>query len=142
MLGYLEEFRAKNPNNMMALSIMASVYSKRGDRDTARQLLEQGLEQDAKWVNGYTALAANNVLQGDPEAAVGSLERGLKALPESSLLKILLASAHEKLDNKDRAVQLYEEVLKANPDHQAVINNLASLLTDEYASDRKYSVVR
>jgi len=134
LLGYLEEFRAKNPNNMMALSIMASIHSKRGDRDTARQLLQQGLEQDAKWVNGYTALAANYRAAGDPEAAVGSLELGLKALPESNLLKILLASAYEKLDNKDRAVQLYEEVLKANPDHQAVINNLASLLTDAYPS--------
>lgn len=139
LLGYLEEFRATNPNNMMALSIMASVYSKRGDRATARQLLEQGLEQDANWVNGYTALAANQRAAGDPQAAVGSLERGLKALPESNLLKILLASAHEKLDNKDRAVQLYEEVLKANPDHQAVINNLASLLTDEYASAENIS---
>jgi Flp pilus assembly protein TadD len=38
------------------------------------------------------------------------------------------------ISNKDRAVELYEEVLKTNPDHQAVINNLASLLTDEYAS--------
>jgi len=118
----------------MALSIMASVYSKRGDRSTAQDLLEQGLEQDANWVNGYTALAYNQRAAGDPQAAVDSLERGLKALPDSSLLKILLASAHEKLSNKDRAVELYEDVLKSNPDHQAVINNLASLLTDEYAS--------
>lgn len=134
LLEYLKQFRSKNPSNMMALSIMASVYSKRGDRSTAQDLLEQGLEQDANWVNGYTALAYNQRAAGDPQAAVDSLERGLKALPDSSLLKILLASAHEKLSNKDRAVELYEDVLKSNPDHQAVINNLASLLTDEYAS--------
>ena len=134
LLEYLKDFRSENPDNMMALSIMASVYGKRGDRAAALELLEQGLEQDANWVNGYTAIASNYRAAGDPDAALDSLERGLKALPESNLLKMLLASAHEKLNNKARAVQLYEEVLKANPDHQAVINNLASLLTDEYAS--------
>jgi len=119
---------------MMALSIMASVYSKRGDRATAQKLLQQGLDQNGSWVNGYTALAANQRGAGDPQGAVDTLERGLKASPDSSLLKILLASSQEKLNNKARAVELYEDVLKTNPDHQAVINNLASLLTNEYAS--------
>ena len=139
LLEYLKGFRSENPNNMMALAIMASVYSKRGDQATARQLLEQGLEQDATWINGYTALASNYRAAGDSEAATESLERGLKAAPDSTLLMMLLASTHEKLDNKDRAVLLYERVLKVNPDHQAVINNLASLLTDEYASDKNIS---
>jgi len=134
LLEYLRKFRSDNPGNMMAISIMASVYSRNDDRETAIDLLEQGLAEQSDWVNGYTALASNFRALGKPGTAIESLERGLKAVPESILLKMLLASSYEKFADKARAVELYEEILKVNPDHQAVLNNLASLLTDEFSS--------
>ena len=47
---------------------------------------------------------------------------------------MLLASAYEKSQAFGKAMLLYEDVLAINPDHDAVINNLASLLTDKFAS--------
>ena len=134
LVAYLGEFRRSNPDNMMVLSIIASLHSRRGDHTMAVDVLEQGLKQSATWVNGYTALASNYRADNNFKAAIASLERGLVVLPDSRVLKMLLASSHEKYGDKSRAVQLYEEVLKIDPDHQAVINNLASLLTDEFES--------
>ena len=134
LIAYLGEFRRSNPDNMTVLSIIASLHSRRGDHTMAADVLEQGLKQSATWVNGYTALASNYRADNNYKAAIASLERGLVVLPDSRVLKMLLASSHEKYGDKSRAVQLYEEVLKIDPDHQVVINNLASLLTDEFES--------
>ena len=71
----------------------------------------------------------------DFQAAIDSFERGLKALPNNNLLKILLASSYEKVGNKIGALKLYEEVLEANPGHQVVANNFASLLIDDFESE-------
>lgn len=93
-----------------------------------------GLAEDASWVQGYTALASSYRATNDNQSAIASFERGLEALPNSSLLKMLLASSYEKLGEKAKALKLYEEVLETNPDHQVIVNNLASLLIDDFES--------
>jgi tetratricopeptide (TPR) repeat protein len=134
LLTYLKEFKATNPKNMMVLSILATIYTRRGDHTAAIEVLEQGLAEDASWVKGYTALASSYRAKNDFQAAIDSYVRGLKALPNSGLLKMLLASSYEKVGNKAAALKLYEEVLETNPDHQVVANNLASLLIDDFES--------
>jgi tetratricopeptide (TPR) repeat protein len=134
LLAYLQEFKATNPKNMMVLSILATMYARRGDHTAAINVLEQGLAEDSSWVQGYTALASSYRAKNDFQAAIDSYERGLKALPNSGLLKMLLASSYEKTGNKAAALKLYEEVLETNPDHQVVANNLASLLIDDFES--------
>jgi len=136
LLEYLKEFRAVNPKNMMVLSIMASIYSRQGDHQTAINVLEHGLAENAGWVQGYTALASNYRANNDLEAAIDSFERGLSAVPNSSLLKMLLASSYEQAGDQHNALKLYEEFLRVNPDHQVVTNNLASLLIDEFESEQ------
>jgi tetratricopeptide (TPR) repeat protein len=135
LLEYLKEFKATNPKNMMVLSILATMYSRRGDHTAAINVLEQGLLEDSTWVQGYTALASSYRAKKDFQAAIDSFERGLKALPNSNLLKMLLASSYEKSGNKIKALKLYEDVLQTNPDHQVVANNLASLLIDDFQSE-------
>ena len=135
LLEYLKEFKAANPNNMMVLSILASIYTRQGDHTAAINILEQGLAEDSSWVQGYTALASSYRAKNDLQAAIDSFERGLKALPNNNLLKMLLASSYEKAGNKVGALTLYEEVLETNPDHQVVANNFASLLIDDFESE-------
>ncbi len=112
---YLKEFKATNPKNMMVLSILATIHTRLGDHTAAINVLEQGLAEDSNWVQGYTALAFNYRAKNDFLAAIDSFERGLKALPNSSLLKMLLASSYGKIGNKAVALKLYEEVLVTNP---------------------------
>ena len=134
LLEYLNQFKVDNPQNMMALSIIASIHNRRGDYTAAISILQQGLEEDSSWVQGYTALASNYRAREEYKAAISIYERGLKELPNSGLLKMLLASSYEKFGNKAGALKLYEEVLAINPDHQVVANNLANLLIDNFES--------
>ena len=134
LLEYLKAFKATNPKNMMVLSILATIHTRQGDHASAVNVLEQGLAEDSNWVQGYTALASSYRAKKDFQAAIDTFERGLKALPDSGLLKMLLASSYEKSGSKAKALKLYEDVLETNPDHQVVINNLASLLIDDFES--------
>jgi len=134
LLEYLKAFKATNPKNMMVLSILATIHTRQGDHASAVNVLEQGLAEDSNWVQGYTALASSYRAKKDFQAAIDTFERGLKALPDSGLLKMLLASSYEKVGSKAKALKLYEDVLETNPDHQVVINNLASLLIDDFES--------
>ncbi len=135
LLVYLKSFKVTNPKNMMVVSIIASIYTRQGDHKTAIEMLEKGLAEDPDWVQGYTALASNYRAKNDSKATIDSYERGLRAVPNSNLLKMLLASAYEQAGDKLSALKLYEAFLGANPDHQVVINNLASLLIDEFESE-------
>ena len=134
LLEYLNQFKVINPKNMMVLSIIASIHNRRGDYPAAIEILQQGLEDDSSWIQGYTALASNYRASKNHDAAIATYERGLEALPSSGLLKMLLASSYEKSGNKAGALKLYEEVLAINPGHQVVANNLANLLVDDFES--------
>lgn len=134
LLEYLNQFKASNPKNMMVLSIIASIHNRQGDYPAAISILQQALDKDPSWVQGYTALASNQRARKDYDAAMATYERGLEALPNSGLLKMLLASSYEKFGNKAGALKLYEEVLEINPGHQVVANNLANLLVDDFES--------
>lgn len=136
LLEYLGEFKAIHPKNMMVLSILASIYTRQENHTAAINILEQGLAEEPSWVQGYTALASSYRAKNDFQRAVESFERGLEALPNNNLLKMLLASSYEKTGNKAGALKLYEEVLETNPDHQVVANNLASLLIDDFESEK------
>jgi len=134
LLDYLQAFSDDHLDNLSAFSIMATVQRQLKDYTAAIATIEQGLQRQDKWVGGYSALAINHISMGNTEAAIDNYKRGLAALPNSNLLKMLLASLYERVRAFADAKALYESVLAENPDHHAVINNLASLLTDQFES--------
>lgn len=135
LLDYLEQFSQDNPESLAVFSVMATIYRQMDNFPAAIDVIESGLQREPKWVSGYSALASNHRSMGNPDLAKQSYERGLKSVPTSSLLKMLLASSYEKSADFEKAKVLYEQVLEDNPDHLAVINNLASLLTDQFESE-------
>ena len=134
LLDFLKSFSKEHSNNLSAFSIMAAVQRQREDYTAAIATLEQGLQRNQHWVGGYSALAVNQVSMGDQDSAIDTYKRGLAVVPNSNLLKMLLASLYENVQAFADAKALYESVLLTNPDHHAVINNLASLLTDQFES--------
>ena len=134
LLDYLQQFSLDNPKNLGAFAVIATVHRQLGDYPAAIQAIESGLRRDSEWVSGYSALATNHISMGNAIMAEQTFQRGLEAVPDSGLLKMLLASFYEKSSKFDQAKAFYEQVLQDNPDHLAVINNLASLLTDQFES--------
>lgn len=134
LLDYLQQFSLDNPKSLGAFSVMATVHRQLRDYPAAIEAIESGLQRDSEWVSGYSALATNHISMGNADLAEQTFQRGLRAVPDSGLIKILLASFYEKSGKFDQAKAFYEQVLEENPDHLAVINNLASLLTDQFES--------
>jgi tetratricopeptide (TPR) repeat protein len=139
LLDYLQAFSEQHPDNLSVFSIMAAVQRQLKDFAAAIATLERGLQRQDKWVGGYSALAVNHVSMGNTESAIETYKLGLVAVPNSNLLKMLLASLYEKVQAYAEAKALYESVLATNPDHHAVLNNLASLLTDQFESRENIS---
>ena len=90
------DFSAKNVETVAAYSVMATVYRQRKDYKLAISALQSGLQRDPEWVQGYSALAGNYLAMGNNELAIDAYNNGLLLVPDSSLLKMLLASAYEK----------------------------------------------
>lgn len=139
LLDYLQAFSDDHPDNLSAFSIRAAIQRQLKNYTAAIAALEQGLQRQDKWVGGYSALAVNQLSMGHREAAIDTYKRGLAAVPNSNVLKMLLASLYERTQAFAEAKSLYESVLASNPDHHAVINNLASLLTDQFESKENIS---
>jgi tetratricopeptide (TPR) repeat protein len=74
--------------------------------------------------------------QNDIPGAIKAIDQGLQAIPDDPALVLLLASAHERGQDYEKAMEAYERVLAKNPDSTAAINNLASLLV-EHRKDKK-----
>lgn len=134
LLEYLIEFKADNPELISAYSILASMYQRQGDQNSAIATIKEGLGVDSGWVRGYSLLAHSYKRQGDVERSIQAYNAGLEVLPDNMPLKLLLASSYENSGQFQQAKELYEELLLDYPNHQAVINNLASLLTDRFES--------
>src|SRR5262249_10051866 len=79
---------------------------------------------------GYQALANVLFQQKNNQEAMDVLKAGLKEVPSSYELKLLLAGGYEVLRNYDAAIAEYETLLQEQPGSMIVVNNLASLLTD------------
>jgi len=135
LLTYLHEFNAKNPRQFAGYAIQSNIYLRDKSFDKAVAVLEQGLAIEPKWLSGYSALASVFTKQGDAGKAIESYESGLAVAPKNNGLAMQLASLYEQNGKFIEAKDLYEGVLKRNANIEPAINNLASLLTDQFSSD-------
>jgi tetratricopeptide (TPR) repeat protein len=83
----------------------------------------------------YASIASIYMAQNDVPGAIKAIDQGLQAIPDDPALVLMLASAHERTQNHEKAMESYERVLEKSPDNTVAANNLASLLV-EHKSDR------
>lgn len=127
-IAYLEKTSRDYPDNLYAKTLLGQVLAGSGETSAARELFESTLSENEEWLPAYTALAGLN--QADLGAQIDVYKRGLNAVPDSQELALLLGTAYERSGQYDEAIATYEDALEANPDMQAVANNLAALLVD------------
>jgi len=134
LISYLGLFNNKNPDKSAGYAILSSVYGKRKAWSKAIEVLEKGLSIKPTWQGGYSALANVYAAQESEVGIFESYKRGLIANPKSNFLSMQLASINEQKGNFKEARKLYEEVLSRDASIAAAVNNLASLLTDNFPS--------
>jgi tetratricopeptide (TPR) repeat protein len=134
LLSYVETYGDNNPEKMITYELKARIYMSDQKWGDAITVLMDGVNKNPAWAPGYNQLAGVYFQQNQPEKAISILKQGIEANPTNLILKLQLASAYEQSSEFELAKGLYEEILQQAPDIQVAVNNLASLLTDQFES--------
>jgi tetratricopeptide (TPR) repeat protein len=127
-IAFLEKMGRDYPDNLYSKTLLGRVLAGAGETTAAREVFESTLTENQEWLPAYTALAGLN--QADLGAQIDVYKRGLDAVPGSQELALLLGTAYERNGQYEDAISTYAEALRANPEMQAVANNMAALLAD------------
>ena len=135
LLDYLNTFIENNPEQIASYGVLANMYSQDKEWDKAIVTLNKGLTAEPKWQGGYSALAAVYFSQDDYENAMATYQRGIDNTTNNVLFRLQMASASEQHGDYDKAKSIYEDILAKDANIEPAINNLASLLTDQFQSE-------
>jgi len=126
----LEQVLANNPSHPYASGLLGELALLGGDQVTAESRFREAVQRKPDWVQPWLHLATIKLSQKKSDEAREVLESGLKAIPKSEEMRLLLATTLSEAGQVDRAIQEYEVLLKQNPRAIVAANNLASLLID------------
>jgi tetratricopeptide (TPR) repeat protein len=126
----LDQVLARNPNHPYAPGLLGEIALLGGNQAEAEARFREAMQRKPDWVQPWLHVATIKLTQKQSGEARDILENGLKAIPKSEELRLLLATTLSEAGQVDRAIQEYEELLRINPRALVAANNLASLLTD------------
>ncbi len=135
LLSYLKEFTANNPRQFTAYLVQSNIYANDKAWEQAIGVLNRGLAAEEKWLGGYGALAIKYIQQKQFNKAIDTYLTGLEIAPNNNGLAMQLASLYEQQNEFAKAKELYEQVVERDATIEPAINNLASLLTDQFRSE-------
>ena len=115
--------------------MQSNIYAKDKAWEQAVAVLDKGLAVEEKWIGGYSAQATLYLQQKQFNKAINTYMEGLKVAPENNALAMQLASLYEQQKEFNKAKELYEQVVERDATIEPAINNLASLLTDQFRSE-------
>jgi tetratricopeptide (TPR) repeat protein len=96
--------------------------------DDAANSYKKAININPQLLNPYVNLANLQIYTlNKPAEGIDTYQQALKALPGNEQIEILLGLAYEKQGQTDRAKQIYQEVLQANPGNAAARSNLQRL---------------
>ena len=95
---------------------MSTVDDIRHEMETVIRLDETYQNGSAYMVLGLVDLKAPKLLGGDPEKAVGDMEKGLRSGATNAFLRLHLAEAYIAVNRKDDARKQLEAIISMTPD--------------------------
>jgi Tfp pilus assembly protein PilF len=126
------------PDMNLAVRLLGSIYTQRGQFDQAVVLLEKSLAREPFSAETLNNLAINYMQKGMMSRAEELLVTSLQIRPDYAVAFINLGFIHLRLGRHDLAVENFELGLKQMPDNPGVLNNLAVCLIrlGDYATAR------
>jgi len=136
-MSFLQAFITKNPQSIIAFNMLGQLYAIEKNWVDATKVLQESLGIDRLFIPTYELLAAVYTQQGENSKVIDLYSEGLEALPNNHKLMMGVARGYENLKDYEKAISVYENMIKQFPDDEQVANNLAFLLI-EYRSGAEF----
>jgi predicted Zn-dependent protease len=131
--------RVRNQNNpLLARFLLGGIFARQGDTTKAAEYFESVIREKPSL--SYTYISLAGVYKQDPQARIKALQRGLDAIPGDPAISMILGAELDRAQQFDRAIRVYEELVKKQPDFEPGLNNLAALLLDHRTADPQSQV--
>ncbi|XP_065299495.1 protein O-mannosyl-transferase TMTC1-like [Dermacentor albipictus] len=117
-----------NPNHPGAHFNLANIYSKRGQKDVARTLLERALELEPDFCEAYSSLAALAAEEGDQAEAERLHQMALNSDDRNADARNHYGAFLQTQGRMEEAMAQYQRVLHTQPNHTAALLNAARSL--------------
>ncbi|ARN74104.1 tetratricopeptide repeat protein [Oceanicoccus sagamiensis] len=131
-IAFVDAHVEKYPEQLHALELQANLYIRNGDITAATDKLNTVLEMDSSRNSAYMALARIYASQGKTDDIERLFIDGLQKNTDNSPLRLMLAEYYQTQKRFKDAIDVYDAILKDNPDAVMVKNNIASLLMDHF----------
>lgn len=125
----------QQPANAAALNLLGEIYAATQRYPEALAQFQQVISLYPKSPSAYARMADLHAQTGDLEKAIATLRSGIAETNRNAFLVFRLGVALQDSGQHAQAITTYEEVLKSNPDAEAVRNNLAMLLANHRQDD-------
>lgn len=133
-LARLDKVINEQPTNVIARNLKGELLMAQGQLEPAMAAFEDAIAKAPTWWLPYRGLALAQLSAKRADAAIQSLERGLKSTNGASALSTDLAALYERLDRPNDAIRVYEAMVARDPKSAGAANNLAMLLVN-YRND-------
>jgi tetratricopeptide (TPR) repeat protein len=120
----------QNPNNPFAYNLLGEVYRSRKDTTKARSAYLKAIDIDPEWLPPHRNMLQLELSKGKKTQIIKNLSAEIRNAPKKATGYILLAQIHEISGDIQKAIEIYEQALKENPDMWIAANNLAFHLSE------------
>jgi predicted Zn-dependent protease len=129
-LSFVDSVVEASPDNNQARLLQGQLEALSGSKEKAANIFRNVIATDPKNPEGYLQLA--NLMLYDKRLADAdkAVSEGLAAIPNDFALRATKAAILVYQEKFDEAIALYEGLLKERPGADVVVNNLASLLSE------------
>ena len=113
------------PDMNIAIRLLGSIYTQRGQFDRAIALLERSLEREPFSAETLNNLAINYMQKNNMAKSEELLITALQVRPDYAVAQMNLAFVHLRLNRYDLAAEYFELALRQMPGNFGAMNNLA-----------------
>ena len=130
-MAFLDKIIKSNPDNVNAKMLRSQLLIINGNKQQAIESYNQILLSDPNNVEVYQELAKIQLRDNKFIEAEATIQLGLAKVPDNFALLLLQANIYELTKKYLLASQVYEHLLKIQPNAEIPANNYASLLSDQ-----------
>jgi tetratricopeptide (TPR) repeat protein len=105
------------PTDLRVLTVLREHWVAKGQRDLAEALCKDLIGKMPENPTGYLALGQLYLTEGEPDKAIGQLEKAVRLGKDLPQAAVALAQAHAAKQEYDAGDKLLSETIQSHPDH-------------------------